>query len=41
MMEAAGLSIAFDARPLVRRSADVAISERDLSQVLPALGLRG
>jgi phosphoserine phosphatase len=41
MMEAAGLSIAFDARPLVRQSADVAISERDLSQVLPALGLRG
>jgi phosphoserine phosphatase len=41
MMKAAGLSIAFDARPLVRRSASVAISERDLSQVLPALGLRG
>lgn len=41
MMKAAGLSIAFDARPLVRRSAHVAISERDLSQVLPALGLRG
>ncbi|SKA84470.1 phosphoserine phosphatase [Agreia bicolorata] len=41
MMKAAGLSIAFDARPVVRRSANVAISERDLSQVLPALGLRG
>ncbi|SMG38548.1 phosphoserine phosphatase SerB [Agreia pratensis] len=41
MMKAAGLSIAFDARPVVRRSANVAISDRDLSQILPALGLRG
>jgi phosphoserine phosphatase len=41
MMRAAGLSIAFDARPVVRRSANVAIGERDLSQILPALGLRG
>jgi len=41
MMKTAGLSVAFDARPVVRRSANVAISDRDLSQVLPALGLRG
>jgi phosphoserine phosphatase len=41
MMKTAGLSVAFDARPVVRRSANVAISDRDLSQILPALGLRG
>lgn len=41
MMAAAGLSIAFDAKPLVRRSADVSLPERDLSAVLAVLGLRG
>ncbi|BDZ50587.1 phosphoserine phosphatase SerB [Frondihabitans sucicola] len=41
MMQAAGLSVAFDAKPRVRAAADVAIDVRDLSQVLPLLGLRG
>lgn len=41
MMSAAGLSVAFDAKARVRESADVAMSVRDLSQVLPLLGLRG
>jgi phosphoserine phosphatase len=41
MMAAAGLSVAFDARPVVRSAASVAIDTRDLSQLLPALGLRG
>ncbi|MET0590772.1 MAG: HAD-IB family phosphatase, partial [Naasia sp.] len=41
MMAAAGLSVAFDAKPAVRGSADVVIDVRDLSLVLPLLGLRG
>ncbi|TAJ46130.1 MAG: phosphoserine phosphatase SerB [Herbiconiux sp.] len=41
MMEVAGLSVAFDARPLVRQQADLVMDERDLSQLLPLLGLRG
>jgi phosphoserine phosphatase len=41
MMAVAGLSIAFDARPKVRKRAHAAIDVRDLSQVLPLLGLRG
>ncbi len=41
MMKAAGLSIAFDAKPRVRELADVAMDTRDLSQVLALLGLRG
>jgi len=41
MMEIAGLSVAFDARPLVREHADVTMTVRDLSQLLPLLGLRG
>jgi phosphoserine phosphatase len=41
MMSAAGFSVAFDARPRVRERAHVAIDVRDLSQVLPVLGLRG
>lgn len=41
MMDVAGLSIAFNAKPLVRERADVAIDVPDLSQVLPLLGLRG
>ena len=40
MMEAAALSIAFDAKPRVREAADVSLVERDLSAVLAALGLR-
>lgn len=41
MMSAAGLSVAFCAKPAVRASANVTIDTRDLSQVLPLLGLRG
>jgi phosphoserine phosphatase len=41
MMRVAGLSVAFDAKPRVRAAADVAMPVRDLSQVLPLLGLRG
>ncbi|MCC8909511.1 phosphoserine phosphatase SerB [Curtobacterium sp. GD1] len=41
MMRVAGLSIAFDAKPLVREQADVAVVDRDLSSVLATLGLRG
>ncbi|TFC96937.1 MULTISPECIES: phosphoserine phosphatase SerB [Cryobacterium] len=41
MMRVAGLGIAFNARPVVRAQADLAVDARDLSQVLPMLGLRG
>lgn len=41
MMEAAGLSVAFCAKPIVRERASVVIAERDLSQVLALVGLRG
>ena len=41
MMRAAGLGIAFNAQPIVRARADLALDTRDLSQVLPILGLRG
>ena len=41
MMEAAGLSVAFDAKPAVRDRADVVLPGRDLSQVLPLVVLRG
>jgi phosphoserine phosphatase len=41
MMDVAGLSVAFDARPVVRQHADVVMDVRDLSQLLPLLGLRG
>ena len=40
MMDAAALSIAFDAKPLVRDRADVSLVERDLSAVLSVLGRR-
>ena len=40
MMDAAALSIAFDAKPLVRERADVSLVERDLSAVLAVLGRR-
>jgi phosphoserine phosphatase len=40
MMEIAGLSIAFDAKPVVAEKADVALQERDLSVVLELMGLR-
>lgn len=40
MMAAAGLSIAFDAKPVVRAAAHVSLPDRDLSAVLAVLGLR-
>ena len=39
MMAIAGLSVAFDAKAPVRDSADVIMDVRDLTQVLPLLGL--
>lgn len=41
MMDAAALSVAFNAKPRVRDHADVVMDRQDLSQVLPLLGLRG
>lgn len=41
MMRAAGLSVAFDAKPRVRAAADVSLSTRDLASVLALAGLRG
>ena len=41
MMRVAGLSIAFDAKPVVCATASVCVPERDLSAVLAVLGLRG
>lgn len=38
MLEAAGLGVAFCAKPLVRRHADIAIVDRDLAQLLPLIG---
>lgn len=39
MMEIAGLSIAFCAKPVVSAQADIAIETRDMALVLPYLGL--
>lgn len=41
MMAITGLSVGFDAKAPVRDEANVLIDVRDLSQVLPLLGLRG
>jgi phosphoserine phosphatase len=41
MMAITGLSVGFDAKAPVRDLADVLMDERDLSQLLPLLGLRG
>lgn len=41
MMAIAGLAVGFDAKAPVRDLAGVLIDRRDLSQVLPLLGLRG
>ncbi|MCY7404322.1 MAG: phosphoserine phosphatase SerB [Cryobacterium sp.] len=41
MMNAAGLAVAFNAKPRVQREADLIIDHCNLSQVLPLLGLRG
>ena len=37
MMSIAGLSVAFDAKPVVREQAQVALVERDLRQLIPLL----
>lgn len=41
MMDIAGLAVGFDAKAPVRDRANVLIDIRDLSQLLPILGLRG
>ncbi len=41
MMAIAGLAVGFDAKAPVRDEAHVLVDERDLSQLLPLLGLRG
>jgi len=41
MMAITGLSVGFDAKAPVRDEADLLIDDRDLSQLLPLLGLRG
>jgi phosphoserine phosphatase len=41
MMGVAGLSVAFNAKPAVRKQADVVLDRVDLADVLPLLGLRG
>lgn len=41
MMAIAALSVAFNAKPLVRERADLIVDGLDLSQLLPLLGLRG
>ena len=37
MMEIAGLSVAFDAKPLVRQKAKVSLNQRDLAQIISLL----
>lgn len=39
MMAAAGLSVAFDAKPAVRAEADICLDTRDLSQILGLIGM--
>lgn len=39
VMAAAGLGIAFCAKPMVQEQADVAVNEKDLTQLIPLLGL--
>lgn len=41
MMAITGLSVGFDAKAPVRDVADVLLDDRDMSQLLPLLGLRG
>ena len=41
MMAICGLAVGFDAKAPVRDEANVLIDERDMSQLLPLLGLRG
>lgn len=39
MMQAAGLSVGFNAKPRVRQAADVIVSSNDLSEIIVLLGL--
>ena len=39
VMAAAGLGVAFCAKPAVQEQADVAVNEKDLTQLIPLLGL--
>lgn len=39
VMAAAGLGIAFCAKPTVQQQADIAVNEKDLTQLIPILGL--
>lgn len=39
MMKIAGISVAFDAKPIVREHASVIIRDRDMTQLLPLLGI--
>ncbi|MEN9713501.1 MAG: hypothetical protein RLZZ164_165 [Actinomycetota bacterium] len=39
MMQAAGLSVAFNAKPIVRETASLVIAKQDLSQLIAVLGL--
>jgi phosphoserine phosphatase len=41
MMAVAGIGVGFDPKPTVRHKADAVINERDLSQLLAIMGLRG
>lgn len=41
MMSIAGCSVAFDAKPIVRQEAAMSMPFRDMTQLLPVLGLRG
>ena len=39
MMQVAGLAVAFNAKPLVRETADVVVARQDLRELIPLLGL--
>jgi phosphoserine phosphatase len=39
MMEAAGLSVAFNAKPIVRQSANLVVAKQDLAELITLLGL--
>jgi phosphoserine phosphatase len=41
MLDVAGIGVGFDPKPRVRNAADIIIDDRDLSQILPIVGLRG
>jgi phosphoserine phosphatase len=41
MMSITGLAVGFDAKAPVRDEANLIMDRRDLSQLLPLLGLRG